>query len=411
MPSFLNRLRTSSILSPASFAGPNRLLMIGGVTASVLLLTVVVALWGSSTGSKSMAGKLPAFDPSPGGLHSNPEQDKLALRHSQEQADDAARHGRSFTPAMAASDPLTPPVAAPGANAPVVTHGKLTPADWFPPRPKTTPRKWGRTMPDPAVQMVAQTTQADAADDRLYSGAVNRLLRGWDGKPPQTEVIIQPVNHELADGQAGLAEKRAFGSNTAASSTGALLMPAGRGIFAHTVLAVDSDSGGPIVLQADSGPLSGDRMIGTFSKAGANGGSAADRLVVRVNSIEHQGQSIATDAIVIAPDTMETTVASSVDEHYLSRFVLPAAAAFVQGLGQAFATTSNTTGELNALGGQSYITHLNLPQQLGVGAGVAAGQIGNTLSQQAPHSPTIHLDANCDVGVMFLSPVHASAIE
>jgi intracellular multiplication protein IcmE len=192
-------------------------------------------------------------------------------------------------------------------------------------------------------------------------------------------------------------------------SPGRLLMPAGRGVFAHTVLAVSSDSDGPVVLQADSGPLAGDRMIGTFGKATSNGAGSADRLVVRVNTIEHRGQTIGVDAIVTAPETMETTVASSVDEHYMARFALPAAAAFVEGLGQALATTSNTVGVLSPLGGISYATQLKLPQQLGVGAGVAAQQLGNTLAQQAPRGPTVHLDANVSVGVMFLAPVRETS--
>ena len=159
-------------------------------------------------------------------------------------------------------------------------------------------------------------------------------------------------------------------------------------------------------LQADSGPLAvSDRMMATFMKAAANGSGSADRLVVRVNSVEHDGKSIGVDAIVIAPDTMETTVASSVDEHYLSRFALPAAAAFVQGLGQALATTSNTVGVLSPFGGSSYSSQLNIQQQLGVAAGVAAQQLGNTLNQQAPRGPTVRLDANANVGVMFLADV------
>jgi intracellular multiplication protein IcmE len=186
-------------------------------------------------------------------------------------------------------------------------------------------------------------------------------------------------------------------------------MPAGRGVFAHSILAVSSDSEGPVVLQADSGPFAGDRMMGSFGKATSNGSGSADRLIVRVNTIEHQGQSIGVDAIVTAPDTMETTVASSVDQHYLARFMLPAAAAFIQGLGQALATTSNTTGVLSPFGGTSYTTQLNFPQQIGVGAGVAAAQIGNTLNRQAPTGATVHLDANVNVGVMFLADVNENA--
>ena len=57
------------------------------------------------------------------------------------------------------------------------------------------------------------------------------------------------------------------------------------------------------------------------------------------------------------------------------------------------------------MGGATTTTSLNLPQQLGVAAGAAAANIGATLSQAAPKGPTITLDANVSVGVMFLSNV------
>ena len=92
----------------------------------------------------------------------------------------------------------------------------------------------------------------------------------------------------------------------------------------------------------------------------------------------------------------------------LERFVLPAAAAFIAGLGQAVATTSNTYGQLNPLGGTSFITRLNPEQQLAVGAGVAAQQVGRALEQAAPRGPTIHLAANAPVGIMFLQDLRAA---
>jgi intracellular multiplication protein IcmE len=176
------------------------------------------------------------------------------------------------------------------------------------------------------------------------------------------------------------------------------LVPGGRGVYAHPILAVNSDATSPVVMQADSGPIAGDRMIGTFAKQ-------ADRLVIHINTVIHQGRSIGVDGLVVAPETMEAGVASDVDQHYLTRFLLPAAAAFVQGLGQAIATTSNTAAVLSPFGGAAYSTHLNLNQQLGVAAGAAAGQIGAVLNQAAPKGPTVSLDANVAVGVMFLSNV------
>ena len=422
MSGFASKLQMSSIFNQSAHAGPRRFLVIGGCVAGVLVAVAYISMSGSSEPLVSQTARLPTVNPLPGGLNGNSQQNKLALQTNQEQAEQAALGGLSYTPPMPASQTTTP-VVTPQA-APVTPVAALHPVSPAPPVVVSQPVQY---MPDPMVRRVAQTIQVsqtvqnDPQEQQGYTDAINRLLRGWNGRSPRTEVVVEPStasgdtmsNNETNKGQSEsggrVAQNASYASRLDSSgsglTTGRLLMPAGRGIFAHTVLAASSDSEGPVVLQADSGPLNGDRMIGTFSKASSNGAGSSDRLVIRINSIEHRGQTISVNAIVTAPDTMETTVASSVDEHYLARFALPAAAAFVSGLGQALATTSNTNSVLSPLGGASYATQLNFPQQLGVGAGVAAQQLSNTLNQQAPRSATIHVDANVNVGVMFLAPV------
>jgi intracellular multiplication protein IcmE len=186
-----------------------------------------------------------------------------------------------------------------------------------------------------------------------------------------------------------------------------VLVPAGRGVYAHTILSVNSDTGGPIVLEADTGPLAGDRMIGMFSKNQASGSlfGDTDRLVVQVHTIEHRGQAIQVRGLVIAPDSMETAVATSVDQHYLERFALPAAAAFVAGLGQAIAMSGATTQVLPYGGVATTYGNLNFRQQAGIAAGAAAAQVGQTLQMQTPKGPTVYLAANAGVGVIFLGNV------
>ena len=179
-----------------------------------------------------------------------------------------------------------------------------------------------------------------------------------------------------------------------------MLVPAGRGVYAHTVLAVDSDTNGPIVLEADTGPISGDRLIGTFSKSGL------DRLVVKVLTVEHRGKSLDANGIVIAPDSMETAVATSIDEHYFERFVLPAAAAFVSGLGQAIAL-SNSTTTTSPWGTTQSFGPLTVQQQALVAGGAAASAVSNAMTSSIPKGPTVHLAANVSVGVMFLSNLTA----
>ena len=401
-------------LSPAASAGPRRLaaMLLGGTAIAALVVTV--AMTGTRAPPKSQVARMPGVDPLPGGLHSNPQQDKLALQDAQEHAAEAYGAGSSYTPRIAASQPITLASLGGAQAAPAPIPGHL-------PAPHLTQITARTVVPargSPMVQQVAQTNGTGQQADP-YGAPIGDLLGRWGARSPRTDVVLPPTvpsDAELAStntasprrpaatGAAEVPVAATMAPRLSVDPAGRVLVPAGRGIFAHTVLAVNSDTGGPIVLQADTGSIAGDRMIGTFSRAGSS-----ELLVVRVNSVEHAGETLPADAIVIAPDTMETAVATSVDQHYVSRFLLPAAAAFVQGLGAAIATTTNTDTVLSPFGGAAYSTRLNLPQQLGVGAGVAAGQVGNALRQAAPTGATVNLAANVNVGVMFLTNLTARA--
>ncbi|MCG7351418.1 type IV secretion protein DotG [Roseomonas mucosa] len=405
------------VFNSAGKAGPLRLVVIGGTIFVVLGTVAAVSMIRPSEPPQSRTARMPTVNPLPGGPNTNPTQDRLALQHDQGEAARAMSQGQSYTPPFSPSRPINlqapaaPSDAAPSIAppAPVVpSPAAVRIVQPMPPQPVA--------PATPPIQRVAQTSQGESRDDQMFRAAVLDMLSGWGGRPSRTDVVIPPTRAQQAggaDGEGAPGEGR-YGGNGAAEERGTtvsaspmartlpqqVLVPAGRGIYAHTVVAVNSDTGGPIVLQADSGPIAGDRLIGTFGRAGSS-----DLLVVRVQSLVHNGQSIPVDGVVIAPDSMETAVATSVDQHYFSRFILPAAAAFVQGLGQAIATTSNTQSVLSPFGGAAYSTHLNIDQQLGVAAGVAGARVGAALNQAAPRGPTVNLGANAGVGIMFLTNV------
>ena len=404
----------------AGSAGPRRLVILSVSSLAVLALIVVVAATGRNAPSNSRDARMKHVDPLPGGLYSTPEQDALARTADDTQARSSLERGVSFTPPMAPSVPVLPAPpqvekAAPPDNArprPVFA-GRPAPASKPVPIPVAFPAALAPDPPaaapaEPQVQPIRFAAAGDPKSDEAYSKQIGDLFSQWGGRTPRTDIVLPPSEEDGVGTSGDGGQSRAPAGATSrkgpvpAASPAAdpveILIPAGRGVYAHPILAVNSDAGSPVVMQADSGPIAGDRMIGTFAKQ-------ADRLVIRINTIIHQEQSISADGVVVAPETMEAGVASDVDQHYLARFVLPAAAAFVQGLGQAIATTSNTAAVLSPFGGAAYTTRLNLNQQLGVAAGVAAGQVGAALNQAAPKGPTVSLEANVAVGVMFLSNV------
>ena len=278
----------------------------------------------------------------------------------------------------------------------------------------TAPPLRTQASPAPVAQPVATQSRPDESQTKAYQAAISTLLAGWGGKPQKTEVILTPDEKgrgsdaatadtidgrtrpvQAASGAAPIANARPLNGRT---DGGRVLMPAGRGVYARTVLAASSDQGGPVVVEALSGPITGDRMTGSFQQRD-------NRLVIHLDSITLQdGTPQKIDALVTSPDTMETSVASSVDQHYLSRYVLPVAAAFVSGLGQAI-SQSNSTVVAGPFGGATAFQRLNLDQQLGVAAGAAANQFGAAVVANAPRGSTVTVDANANVGVVFLSPL------
>lgn len=415
------RLGSKALFSEAGRAGPRRLLILFVVGLGIAASMVALTLGGGHGPRYSYDARMSQVDPLPGGLHSTPEQDALADRAETAEADAALSRGRSYTPPIAPSVAFQ--AAAPKAEAPApggvvaapprprfaARPARVYPAPAAIPPPALQPTPAVATGAPPAAIPVVQQQQPSDVRQQ-YDQQVKELFSQWDARPPRTDIVLPPAETDRAIS----AEDNAAGSPPSGSRAprdtesgperlhgpraGQILIPAGRGIYAHPVLALSSDQSSPAVFQADSGPIAGDRMIGSFSREN-------NRLIVRIATVLHRGQAIGADGLVIAPDTMEASVATGVDQHYLTRFFLPAAAAFVQGLGQAIETTSNTTAVLGPLGGATTTTSLNLPRQLGVAAGVAAGNIGSTLDQAAPKGPTIHLDANVPVGVMFLANV------
>lgn len=270
--------------------------------------------------------------------------------------------------------------------------------------------------PAPKIDVGGQTDAANAgsASTGLPESVELELLRAWAPTPAVVDVQLPlqgragsgsgTANSIYAQSPPGSAPQTATATAATTTVGGSesprrLLMPAGRGIYGHAVLEANSDIGGPVIVEIDSGPLVHDRVSGTFQRQD-------DRLVITFDKLMiGNSDPISVSAFAVSPDTAETGVASEVNEHYVTRIVLPAAAAFVQGLGNAI-QNGNTTSVSSGLGVSSY-TKLNLSQQVGVGAGTAAQQLGQILQKATPQEPTVILKRDDPVGVMFAQPVYA----
>ena len=384
----------TGLFGGAGRGGPGRLVAIGGVLACMAGGAFLLSVRHGNGPPVSQVTKMKPGNLLPGGLQGTPAQDALQKKDSQEKAKAAEAAHKSYTPPIPSSTAFNGPLPAEvGMGAPVAPDVPV--AKPMPPPPAiVTPAPPTYTPPEHAVfdrpageneiggarvtKIAAGDVEGDETSEEAKSAreqrqkAIGDLVNSWSSRPPQTTVVIEPTSlKQGADDPP--AKVGAKGADSGVTS-GRVLVPAGRGIYAHTVVAVDSDTNGPIVLEADTGPISGDRMIGTFSKSGN------DRLIVKVETVEHRGTQLEANGVVIAPDSMETAVASSIDEHYVERFVLPAASAFMSGLGQAVAL-GNSTSTVSPFGGTTQtFGPLSFKQEAMVAGGAAATAVSTAMT-------------------------------
>lgn len=394
MAVFPNRIPAFRMPRLAVGGKPLRLRAAVGIAVLFLLLLLGALFHSRQVPSVSQVTRAPALDPKPGNANTNDYFRGLANEKAQRDAAAAAAAGGTYTPDMRVTD------SHPNIQAPT------------PVKPQTQPTTQGASAPAGVSQQ--QTARSDKEDkdakeaQRVYRDAMTALLASWGSKGAARAVEISPEERAKRLEQAQQAAQARAEAGTASAANGAgsalggrakqVLMPAMRWVTGRTVIATSSDSGGPVVAEITSGPLAGDRIKGTAQKH-------EDRLTVTLNELAlADGRTVAVNAVLMAPDSKETAVASSVDHHYIPRIVLPTLAAGIQGLGQAL-TFSGSSIASGPYGASQQFSNFNAGQIAGIAAGTAAGQFNQILQQQTPKQSTVNLAADVDVGIMFLAPV------
>jgi intracellular multiplication protein IcmE len=162
----------------------------------------------------------------------------------------------------------------------------------------------------------------------------------------------------------------------------------------------NSDVPGPVLAQVASGPLKGARLIGQFSV------ESDKYLAITFSTAVVDGQAISINAIALDPGTTLPGMATDIDNRYLTRVILPAAAAFVEGWTQAVADSGATTVTVS---GDTVIDESNPTtntQEVNAGIAEAGAEIGDILSDIADDTEVmVKVAAGTPMGVLFLSPV------
>lgn len=329
------------------------------------------------------------------------EGERLRQLDAARAAATAQRQSQSYTPAMGGFISNEPGDPGPQPARPTVRLEETPPAAPAP-------------VPAPAASTAAPPSRPPTdAEIKRKEEAIAALFAGWKGKDGAVNV------YEDGGPRRGQARLASAGSVTpagqmlqtasppaapAAQRRKRVLMDAGTGVYGVIVTGGNTDQGSPtIIAQVLSGPISGRRLLGSFTRQGSNN-QPGSLLGLRFNAITIDGKLVPTDAFAVAPDTMDSAVASRIDPHTVERIVLPAAAAFVQGLGQALITSGSTVAA-GPYGGFSSFRNFSPEQILGIGAGAAGASASQMLRKQAPRERTVFINAGAEVGIMFRTPL------
>jgi intracellular multiplication protein IcmE len=251
----------------------------------------------------------------------------------------------------------------------------------------------------PKADPNAETIQALA---QAMSQQMSSLIAArTPAEPRQADISPKNFLETEADREAEDAAKR---QEAAAGDSGAditqldIIVPAGTVEYAQLLVEANSDVPGPIMAQLASGPLAGAKILGSFS-------NAEEYLTLNFDTIIMDGISYSISAIAMNPDTANIGMLTDINHRYMQRIVLPAAAAFIEGLGSAIAQTDSTTVDTGTGTSVSQQSDLNTHEEFMKGVSKGASKISEILDDQADVEPQLKVRSGTPMGILFLQPV------
>lgn len=380
----------------------NPMVKVGIIVAAVAAIIGGILLFGGKEEKKSASVVRQARDltSQPGMEPVSPEMQKALEQVNEEEAEKAARTGTSAIPT-----PITPPeekLGMPdmGANAeedPLERWRKIQEE-----RQKREAMQGGPKAPqtDPNAQVV------DALSKSM-SQQMQTILDSQAIAEPQSRVVtsadwLEKKAKERED-KIAKAQAEAAANQKVDAKVLDIIQPAGTIEYAQLITEANSDAPGPVLAQIMSGPLRGSRILGSFK-------TEENYLVLTFKTVVINGVSHAVDAVALDPSSANPGIVTEIDRRYFKRVILPAAAAFVEGMGKAIAESGSTSVSVSGETVVQTEEKLDTRQELLKGVEEGSGKVSEFLDKDASQTkPLLKVHAGTAVGILFMSPVTRDA--
>lgn len=377
----------------------NPLVKVGIVVAAVATIIGAIVLFGGKeeTQTTSRVREARQVTSQPGMEAVSPEMQKALEQKNEEQAQQAARTGESAIPV-----PITPPqqvleVPDMGAGAeedPLERWRKIQEE-----RQKREAMQARPTAPqtDPNAQIVDKLAKS-------MSQQMQTILDAQSIAEPQSEVVTPSdwLEKKAKEREEKLEKAKAEAAKNQNNPTDVVLdiiQPAGTIEYAQLITEANSDVPGPVLAQVMSGPLVGARLLGSFKVQD-------EYLVLTFGTIVIDGVSYGADVIALDPSSANPGLVTEIDQRYFRRIILPAAAAFIEGMGEAIAESGSTTVSVTGETVVQSEEELDTRQEIFKGVEEASGKVSEILDKDASKvKPLVKVHAGTAIGVLFMQPV------
>lgn len=295
---------------------------------------------------------------------------------SQKRADEALQQGRSALPTPVSGDENK---AGLGDEADQSQYDPL--AEFRP------------NVPQDAVQSQApDAAPVDPVDSDLLGkmqSQMTALFESWRPAGIKNVQVIDPAS----------LLKNVSATTTTGQAAGRVIISAGSIYYGVLLLEANSDAPGPIMAEVMSGPFTGGRLVGHFEVT-------REYLVIRFTKLTYRKKDYSIDVLAVDPNTTLGGMVTEKDSRYFTRIVLPSAAAFLEGFGQALSSPSNrvVTDSGNVLVFNE--SKKGLEDGLYRGISAAAGTVSGFLRDEAAATkPLIRVAAGTPMGLFFVNSV------
>lgn len=376
----------------------NPMLKIGLIAGAVIVIFGAIIVFGGSEQAPgtSMVGSGSDVSAPPGTTELNPQQIAATREVNERDREIAIMEGTSAIPT-----PIDPPVG--------ILTAPEQPVDAEDPL-----QRWRRLQEErlqrelqetEVIQPVAVPQDTNRAQNvqalaDLMSEQMQAILESNQNRISYT-VVSDPaaLQEQLAAQQEAVINAATLEEPAQGELVQEVLLPAGKIQYAQLLIEANTDVPGPVLAQIMSGPLKGSRIIGDFD-------TQREHLTLNFGTLIYQDESLDVEAVALDPGTSLPGLATEVDKRYLQRIVLPAAAAFVEGLANAISESGRTNVTIQGETVAESTNEADNDQEVASGVEEAGQEVRDIIDEEVDDIETlIRIEAGTPMGILFLEPV------